>query len=102
MIPTNPIAAAANPKIAALPIIFFSIFFGIVLTTIGKKQGIIVGFFDAVFEVMTKMVHVVILLAPIGVFALVAWSIARIGLESYAGGMLWYVLTVDLWVGSPC
>ncbi len=123
MIPTNPVAAAAgisgtydavveapsgsgkatkkvalgnSSLISALPIIFFSIFFGIVLTTIGKKQGIIVGFFDAVFEVMTKMVHVVILLAPIGVFALVAWSIARIGLESYAGGMLWYVVTVIL------
>ncbi|MGE3802885.1 MAG: dicarboxylate/amino acid:cation symporter [Candidatus Kapaibacterium sp.] len=96
MIPTNPVAAAADPKLAALPIIFFSIFFGIVLTTVGRKQGIVVSFFDAIFEVMTKMVHVVIYLAPLGVFALVAWSIARIGLESYAGGMLWYVLTVIL------
>ena len=94
MIPSNPLAAAADPEVKALPIIFFSIFFAIVLTTIGRKKGIVVGFFDAVFEVMTKMVHVVILLAPIGVFALVAWSIARIGLESYAGGMIWYVVTV--------
>lgn len=123
MIPTNPVAAAAgisgtydativtsdgagqarkkivlgnSSLISALPIIFFSIFFGIVLTTIGRKQQHVVNFFDAVFEVMTKMVHVVILLAPVGVFALVAWSIARIGLESYAGGMIWYVLTVLL------
>lgn len=123
MIPTNPIAAAAgisgtydavveasdasgkvNRKlvlgnsslISALPIIFFSIFFGIVLTTIGKKQKHVTNFFDGVFEVMTKMVHVVILIAPVGVFALVAWSIARIGLESYLGGMLWYVVTVLL------
>lgn len=120
MIPTNPVAAAAgisgtydatvetteggkttkkvvlgnSSLISALPIIFFSIFFGIVLTTVGRKQGIIVSFFDAVFEVMTKMVHVVILLAPVGVFALVAWSIARIGLGSYAGGMFAYVATV--------
>ena len=94
MIPTNPIAAAADPDLAALPIIFFSIFFGIVLTTVGRKQGIVVSFFDAVFEVMTRMVHVVIYLAPIGVFCLVAWSIARIGLESYLGGMVWYVGTV--------
>lgn len=94
MIPTNPVAAAADPKIAALPIIFFSIFFGIVLTTIGSKKDVVVGFFDAVFEVMTKMVHVVILLAPVGVFALVAWTVARLGFEPFAGRMLGYVGTV--------
>lgn len=96
MIPTNPVAAAADPRLMALPIIFFSIFFAVVLTTIGRKKDVVVSFFDAVFEVMTKMVHAVILLAPAGVFALVAWSIARIGLQAYAGGMLWYVLTVLL------
>lgn len=96
MIPTNPVAAAADPRLMALPIIFFSIFFAVVLTTIGRKKDVVVSFFDAVFEVMTKMVHAVILLAPVGVFALVAWSIARIGLQAYAGGMLWYVLTVLL------
>jgi Na+/H+-dicarboxylate symporter len=96
MIPTNPLAAAADPKIAALPIIFFSIFFAIVLTTIGAKGTVVVNFFDAVFEVMTKMVHVIILLAPIGVFCLLAWTVARIGLGVFAGAMATYMGTVLL------
>jgi len=94
MIPTNPIAAAADPRIAALPIILFSIFFAIMITTIGEKGRVVVAFFDAVFDTMTAMVHVVILLAPIGVFCLIAWTIGRIGLEVFAGGMAKYVLTV--------
>jgi len=96
MIPTNPIAAAADPKVAALPIIFFSIFFAIVLTTIGRKGRIVVDVLDAVFEVMTRMVEIVIYLAPIGVFCLLAWSVAKIGLGVFANAMFSYAGTVLL------
>lgn len=96
MIPPNPIAAAADPKVAALPIIFFSIFFAIVLTTIGKKGEVVVSFLDAVFEVMTRMVTIVIYLAPVGVFCLLAWSVARIGLGVFANAMFSYAGTVLL------
>ncbi len=94
MIPANPIASAADPKIAALPIIVFSIFFAIMLTTIGEKGTVVVRFFDALFDTMTAMVHVVILIAPLGVFALLAWTVGRIGLDLFAGGMAKYVGTV--------
>ena len=94
MIPTNPIASAADPKIAALPIIAFSIFFAIMLTTIGSRGSVVLRFFDAVFETMTAMVHVVIMLAPVGVFCLLAWTVGRIGLEIFVGGMAKYIATV--------
>lgn len=94
MIPTNPIAAAADPGIAALPVIFFSILFGAVLTTLGHRSSVVVDFFEVVFRAMTVMVRWILYLAPLGVFSLVAWSVARIGLESFAGGMFAYAATV--------
>ncbi len=94
MIPSNPLAAAADPGIAALPIVFFSILFALFLTTIGERKRVVVSFFEAIFAVMTRMVEVIVLATPIGVFALVAWSVARIGLETFTGGMLGYGLTV--------
>ena len=94
MIPANPIAAAADPGIAALPVIFFSILFGAVLTTLGSRSRVVVDFFDVVFHAMTVMVGWILILAPLGVFSLVAWSVARIGLESFAGGMFVYAGTV--------
>ncbi len=94
MIPTNPLAAAADPGIAALPVIFFSILFAGVLTTLGGRQRVVVSFFEVIFEAMTKLVHLILYLAPLGVLALVAWSVARIGLDAFAGGMLVYAQTV--------
>ena len=94
MIPSNPLAAAADPGIAALPIIFFSILFGAVLTTLGGRQAVVVNFFEVVFEAMTTIVDWILKIAPVGVFALVAWSVARIGLASFAGGMFYYAQSV--------
>ncbi len=96
MIPTNPIAAFADPGIAALPTITFSLFFGVVLTTIGQRGKVVADFFRAVFEVMMKMVGIVIMLAPVGVFCLLAWTVARIGVGVFLGAMAWYMGTVIL------
>lgn len=96
MIPTNPFAAFADPGIAALPTITFSLFFGIVLTTIGKRAEPLIELFRAIFEVMMKMVHIVIMLAPLGVFCLLAWTVARIGVDVFFGAMARYMSTVIL------
>jgi len=77
-----------------LPIIFFSIFFGVIVTTIGPKNRIIIDFFDAVFEVLMKMVNAVIWLAPVGVFALLAWTVARIGLADFGPAIGTYMAVV--------
>jgi Na+/H+-dicarboxylate symporter len=79
-------------------VITFSIFFGVVVTLIGQRGRPITDFFDAVFEVLMKMVHAVIWLAPIGVFALMAWSVARIGLGVFSEsiGLFMVVVLVGL------
>ncbi len=94
IIPLNVVAAAAKGQ--PLPIIFFSIFFGVVVTMIGPRNRIIIDFFGAVFEVLMKMVHAVIWLAPVGVFALLAWTVARIGLTVFASAISTYMFVVLL------
>ena len=104
IIPLNVFGAAAGisyapNKVVAntgqpLPIIFFSIFFGVVVTMIGPKNKIIIEFFDALFEVLMMMVNAVIWLAPIGVFALLAWTVARIGLADFGPAIGTYMLIV--------
>ena len=92
LIPDNIVEAAANGQ--PLPVIFFSIFFAVIVTLIGERGRIVAQFVDAVFEVLMRMVHVVIWLAPVGVFALMAWSIARIGLQTFAQAIGLYMVTV--------
>lgn len=97
IIPSNPVAAAAQGKV--LPIIFFCIFFAIILTMIGEKGLVVVQFFEAIFYVMMKMVHVVIWLAPLGVFCLLAWTIAAKGLGVFVSAISAYMLTVIAGLG---
>jgi Na+/H+-dicarboxylate symporter len=92
LIPSNVISAAAGGQ--PLPVIFFAIFFGVVVTMIGEKGQIIAQFISAVFETLMRMVHIVLWIAPVGVFALMAWSIARIGLQTFAQAIGLYMVTV--------
>ncbi len=92
MIPENIVAAAAQGQ--PLPIICFAIFFAVVVTLLGERGRIIIQFNDAVFDALMKMVHVVLLIAPVGVFALMAWSVARIGLQTFAQSIGLYMITV--------
>jgi Na+/H+-dicarboxylate symporter len=69
IIPTNPIAAAAEDRI--LPLMVFTAVFGFALTRLPEApREQLTGFFRAVGDVMLVMVNWVLWLAPIGVFAL--------------------------------
>ena len=92
IIPTNIVRAAAEGK--ALPVIFFAILFGIALTTMGEKGQTIVALISAMFDAIMKLVHVVIWLTPMGVFALLAWAVARVGLGVFADAIGTYMITV--------
>jgi len=62
-----------------LPIIIFSLFFGAMLTTLGEKGKSVIDFFDAVNEAIMKMVHIVLYMAPVGIFALIASKLGATG-----------------------
>ena len=79
IVPENPFQAIVEMDM--LPIIFFSILFGVVLTTIGKKAQPVINFFDGVNAVMMKMTNWIMKIAPYGVFALMAVIVAETGYE---------------------
>ncbi len=92
IIPRNIVKAAAQGQ--ALPIIFFSIILGIAITTMGERGKILSQGFSALFEAIMILVHVVIWLTPIGVFALLAWTVARIGLGVFTSAIGTYMAAV--------
>ncbi|MCH8968315.1 MAG: cation:dicarboxylase symporter family transporter [Planctomycetes bacterium] len=88
------IGAAARGQ--ALPVIFFSLMLGIVITTLGDKSAILIDFFGALFEAIMKLVQLVIWMTPVGVFSLLTWTVARIGLASFGQAIGGYMITVTL------
>jgi len=76
MIPDNFFFAAGdNSKM--LQIIFFAILFSIALVLVpGKKTQVVKDFFDGLNDVILKIVDMIMRVAPIGVFALMAALVA--------------------------
>ena len=82
IIPKNPIHAMANGDM--LPLIFFSILLGISILLVGRKAKGFVEGAEVANEIMMKMVTIVMSVAPYAVFALIAKSIAELGLDLLA------------------
>jgi len=77
IVPDN-IVKAASDNGNMLQVIFFAIFFGIALILIPQEQAQPVkAFFDGFNEVILKMIDIIMLAAPYGVFALLASLIAE-------------------------
>ena len=72
LVPSNIFQAASSNR-NMLQVIFFAVFFGIGLILIPeKKSKPVTAFFDGFNEVILKMVDLIMLAAPYGVFALLA------------------------------
>ena len=72
LVPSNIVSAASSNR-NMLQVIFFAVFFGISLILIPEEKAKTVkGFFDGLNEVILKMVDLIMLAAPYGVFALMA------------------------------
>ncbi len=69
-------AMAANE---ILPIVVFSVFFGVAMTAIGEKAAPIVRGVDALVDVMLQVTGYVMRFAPVAVFAAVASVVAEQG-----------------------
>ena len=78
-----------------LQIIVFSILVGIILATLGKKTEIVAKFFEQFNEVMMKMTMIVMKVAPVGVFCLIATTFSTIGWSAVTP-MLKYIFEVML------
>ncbi|KRM11777.1 sodium dicarboxylate symporter [Paucilactobacillus suebicus DSM 5007 = KCTC 3549] len=80
IIPTNFFKALSTGDM--MPVIFFSVFFGLGTAAIGERGKIIVDFLQAVSEVMFKVTNWVMKFAPIGVFGLIGMTLAEMGISA--------------------
>jgi Na+/H+-dicarboxylate symporter len=91
-IPVNPIKSAAEGEM--VPLVAFALLFGFAATRIEHTRCAgLVGWFQAVADTLMVIVHWVLRLAPIGVFALATVAGARAGLAA-AGTLIHYVVIV--------
>lgn len=79
IIPLNPIDALAKGNM--LQVIFFALMFGFGLSMLGDKGRPAFAFFDACGETMINVTGMVMKYAPIGVFGLMAFTVAKHGLN---------------------
>lgn len=91
MVPRNPVQAMAQGDM--LPIIVFAVLIGLSIAMSGKAGERIGQFFTDFNVVVMRLVGFVMLLAPYGVFALIAVLGATTGLSTFFG-VLQYVLLV--------
>jgi Na+/H+-dicarboxylate symporter len=80
IIPESPVAALAEANVLA--IIFFSLILGVSILQTGAAAKPVGELFNSGSEIVLKMTHYVMEVAPFGVFALVAFTTANEGLAS--------------------
>ena len=89
LVPTNPVRAAADG--AMLPLIVFTVLFALAVTRLPEDgRALITGFFRAVGQAMLVVVHWILRLTPVGVFAL-ALGMGRDFSLATAGAVGYYV-----------
>lgn len=96
IVPENIFGAASENK-NMLQVIFFAIFFGVGLILIPeKKSKPVKKFFDGFNEVILKMIDLIMLAAPFGVFALLAALVVESPSIDLFKALIWYAFTVIL------
>lgn len=98
MVPDNPFQSVSDNK-NLLQIVFISIFFGVTLVIIPKRSSRpVIDVFNGLNACLVKAVKIVILLAPLGVFSLLAGAITTAGSDAgeVLGSLGKYALTVVL------
>ena len=91
MVPDNAIAAMSNNK-RMLQVIFFTIFLGISMLLVPEKEvRPLKKFFDALNDVILKMVDLIMLFAPIAVLSLLATVIVTTNDAAVLFALLRYV-----------
>lgn len=81
IIPKNIIASMAEGDM--LPLIVFSVFVGIMLAKLGSKAATVSKFFAEFNDIMMEMTVTVMKAAPVGVFCMIARTIATIGFDAF-------------------
>lgn len=94
LVPTNPIQAAVQGSL--LPLIVFTLLFALALSRLKPEASApVLRVFRALADALLVLVRWIIVLAPIGVFALIVPTAARLG-ASAVGALGYYLVAVLL------
>lgn len=93
MVPRNPIASLANGTM--LQIIIFALLTGVTMALIREKAQPVIDIFNSLNEIIMKMVMIIMLIAPYGVFALITKTFATVGFDAMVP-LLKYMIAVIL------
>ena len=93
IIPSNPIQSLANGDM--LQVIFFAMLIGVAINLVGENAQPVKTLFESANEICMKIVSIVMLFAPYGVFTLVSTTFATTGTSAIVV-LLKYVLVVLL------
>ncbi len=94
VVPANPIAAAASDTPNMLHVMFFALMMGIAITLVPENAAEpILRFMEALFAVSTKIIEMIMHIAPFAVACLLFNNTASFGLD-LLGALVWYMGTV--------
>ncbi len=80
IVPSNVVAAFAGGEL--LPVVFFSVLFGVALTAVGDAGRDIADLLVRFQAVFFKIVSMVMVVAPIGAFGAMAYTVGAFGLKT--------------------
>ncbi len=80
IIPTNVVDAFAKGEI--LQVLFFSIFFGLALSSLGEKTKNVTKFIEEFSKGLFKVVHYIMYFAPMGAFGAMAYVVGAHGVAT--------------------
>lgn len=91
IVPDNPVQAIAEGQMLA--IIFMGLLFGLAIGNLGEKGNPVLQFVESLGAIMTLVTRWVILVSPIGIFALMMKLVVNTGLDTFVP-LLVYIAVV--------
>jgi len=80
IVPTSVVGAFAQGEI--LQIVFFSILFGVALASLGEAGRVVTRLLDGLMQVFFRVVAIIMVVAPVGAFGAMAYTIGTFGVGS--------------------
>ncbi|MGO4947156.1 dicarboxylate/amino acid:cation symporter [Blautia sp. Sow4_E7] len=99
IIPDNPIKSLASGEM--LQIIVFALIVGVILAKLGERAETVANFISQFNDIMMEMTMMVMSLAPIGVFSLIARTFATIGFSAFVP-LAKYMIAVLIALAIQC
>ena len=94
IVPSNPITAAAGDPPNMLHIMFFALVLGIAITLVPNHASEpVINLMDGLFAISTKIIELIMYIAPFAVACLLFSNTASFGLD-LLGALIWYMVTV--------